>query len=1634
MKLLFLDIETSTRDHDNIKQIWAVDGQNNFVYNWSDVKEFYSASESFDYIVGHNILNHDLVQLSREKYIDPSFFQKPVIDTLLLSTLIFIKKPYHKLIKDYKIDKINNPVEDSKICKEVFAGCLEEFSKIDWEIQTILYNLLKDSLKFKWFFDYWSKKHDVFLELSDEELLDKIKRHLTGLTTDSFDVQKRIKEAPVEFAYIFRLFQMKLSVDKDFSILPKRIIHNLPKTYEIMNDVLRNKKYVLKQELKRFFGYDEFRTFQSINWSTVSQEEVIKDTLKGKDILTVFATWWGKSLTFQLPALINADKTNCLSIVISPLQSLMKDQVDSLKNRHDIQNVWYLNGLLSPLERKETVEEIEYGGIDLLYISPEMLRSETTKWILSGRIIDRIIIDEAHCFSKRWHDFRVDYMFIADFIKQLKDVNPSVKDVNISCFTATAKHEVIAEIKKYFLENLQIALEEFTSSVDRENLHYEVIEEPNEELKHEKFMSYIKDIAIDSTCIVFVRTTKGAQKLSESINQELWWEISSYYHGKLDASLKRDIQDQFISWEKKIIVATNAFGMGIDKENVRHVIHYEVPSSIENYVQEAGRAWRDWKDSYCIIFYVNKDIDKNFRLIKENEVKSKEIKSVFKVIKSFFERSNDDLISISARELAMRSWLNNDFEYRDEHKETLEIKIKTSLYFLESKWFIKRSFNSTRVFATSKWIKSINEGEEVIGKIREFTKDQKSYAIKILHNILSGTTIRVEEIPDQIGIKMKEVLMVINIMRKYKLIEKENDLSLYMNIDKSHKTTEMHLNYYVKVMNALFDILSRWRAIDVWSEISFDKAKVNTEISKLLWKRTLKNELDSIYTFLKWVKDSPRELSDKKEEVAKYITIRNNICVFYKPLTELRTKVDVMLRSSLELIKYCSNQSSSTAQRSNKDIYLQLSLIDTLEMLSSQDKNIKTLHDLEEILLFLHKLWIIRVEGGLFMFWTKFNIQRWSNFTSQFTNTDYKDLSVYYEKKIEQVHIMAEYVNRLRDNNNPKNFLNDYFTEEYESFIDTYFKGRKWEISRSMAPWQYDKLFWELSPEQRKVIDSEWNSIVIAGPWAWKTKTIVHKVVSLILKEWIKKEEFLLLSFSRSAKFEIKKRLVDFLWGEWYFLDIHTFHSFAYKLLWRDTQWNDTDSIIKDAIQYLKENEIILPYSVILLDEFQDINEDQYELVKMIKERSSKSEEMRLIATWDDDQNIYWFQWGNIKFIRQFERDYVATKYVLTTNYRSNQQIIDISSTFISKCKNRTKEDTLMYSNKDATLFTNPLIKAVNYKYANYTQEIAKYVHEIQSIKWWHSQIGILCYTNEKALEIAYTLKKSWFENCELLLKDMWYRLDQTVEFKDFIDSFRESPEIALEEVEIRYKSILEKYWESKNTEKLRMAIDAFLKLNKRIYFKSIEDFFVWIKESELVRESDGNQIIISTLHSAKWKEFESVILFFDEQRDWEKGYSDAEKRDEVMRLLYVWLTRAKEDLIVLWSSAKTPYFKDLYPLFDDNVEVSNDAQDWSREIEIVTWMKDVRLSDNVLKSGLITQLVAIWETVKVEIEKWSMNFAYQDKRIQRSSKVFLEKVMDFKVKWYEIVHAEVFQRIIYTLKDTWETVLIYLFRLHLKK
>lgn len=334
--------------------------------------------------------------------------------------------------------------------------------------------------------------------------------------------------------------------------------------------------YTLEDILQEVWGYPSFRT---------PQKEIIEDFLKGKDVLAVLPTGAGKSICFQLPAL----KRNGLTLVISPLVSLMEDQVHGLKEKNI--KAAALHSGLKKRETTDVLNQAKNNQLKLLYVSPEKLQSEHFREHLKHINVSAFVVDEAHCISQWGYDFRPSYLLIAHLFK-------FIPRVPIIALTASATEKVRTDI----VEKLQLKTPALHSlSVKRSNITY-TVEQTSFKIKR---MAEILN-KVQGTAIIYTNTRKETTLLSNELSR--FGFSSSVYHGGLSGSKRSQIQDNWIRGKQRIIIATNAFGMGIDKPDVRLVIHNNPPASLEAYYQEAGRAGRDGHRSYTILLFDEKDI------------------------------------------------------------------------------------------------------------------------------------------------------------------------------------------------------------------------------------------------------------------------------------------------------------------------------------------------------------------------------------------------------------------------------------------------------------------------------------------------------------------------------------------------------------------------------------------------------------------------------------------------------------------------------------------------------------------------------------------------------------------------------------------------------------------------------------------------------------------------------------------------------------------------------------------------------------------------------------------------------------------------------------------------------------------
>lgn len=353
--------------------------------------------------------------------------------------------------------------------------------------------------------------------------------------------------------------------------------------------------------LKEYFGFDAFRG---------NQEAIINNVLNGRDTFVIMPTGGGKSLCYQLPALTS---DGC-AIVVSPLIALMKNQVDLVRGYSSKDNVaHFLNSTLNKKEIKEVRDDLNTGKTKILYVAPETMTRQENIDFFSSLTVSFFAVDEAHCISEWGHDFRPEYRRLREMMDQINEKAPVI------ALTATATPKVQQDI----VYNLGLRKPDiFISSFNRPNLDYEVIPKVGKDQTIRNMVKFIQENKGKSG-IIYTLNRKTTEELAALLNVN--GIKACAYHAGLDSKLRADRQDQFLNEDTQVIVATIAFGMGIDKPDIRFVIHYNIPKSLENYYQETGRAGRDGMEGKCILYYSHKDVSKLEHFLRDKQLSEREV-------------------------------------------------------------------------------------------------------------------------------------------------------------------------------------------------------------------------------------------------------------------------------------------------------------------------------------------------------------------------------------------------------------------------------------------------------------------------------------------------------------------------------------------------------------------------------------------------------------------------------------------------------------------------------------------------------------------------------------------------------------------------------------------------------------------------------------------------------------------------------------------------------------------------------------------------------------------------------------------------------------------------------------------------
>lgn len=1551
----FVDVEVGLKDkriHDIGILRW--DGAK---YHSADKRAAISFLEDVDFVCGHNVIHHDM------KYLLGDEVQRwQLVDTLYVSPLLFPERPYHHLLKDDKLmnEQMNNPVNDCEKACDLLMDEIAKWKALPDAHRFIYATLLRDVTEFA-----------GFLAMVDAETCDKatLVKHIhtayDGRICRHADLAAIIEQQPVELAFALAL----ISTTERNSITPPWVLHNYPNVENVVHRLRHTRcaegcdycrTYLdAHYNLKYFFGYDQFRTYEG----EPLQENAVKAAVDSKSLLAIFPTGGGKSLTFQLPALMEARSVHGITVVISPLQSLMKDQVDNLAER-GITDAVTINGLLDPISRSLAIERVQSGDASLLYIAPEMLRSKTIEKILMARHVVRFVVDEAHCFSSWGQDFRVDYLYIGKFISEYQKRKQLQCPIPVSCFTATAKQKVVQDICDYFKQTLNLDLQLFASSASRTNLRYSVIHAETDDDKYMKLRSLIAES--DCPTIVYVSRTKRTKMLAEKLTRDGYKALP--FNGRMDSDEKIANQEAFMSDNVRIIVATSAFGMGVDKSDVGLVVHYDISDSLENYVQEAGRAGRNpHLQAKCFVLYNDNDLDKHFILLNQTKLSISEIQQVWKAVKEMTRQRMQTCCS--ALEIARKAgW--------DDSVTDIETRVRTAIAALEQAGYLERGNNVPHVYATGITVKSMDEARKRITSSLLFHNEEVEKAVRIIKSLISQKHIakaqdaeaesRVDYLADILGLTKSEVVSAVERMRQEGILADTKDVSAYLHdTGESENRSRLLLRRFTRLERYILDHITDGALRISCKQLTDDAQKdgittaTEKDIRTLLYFLTIKG-----YTRKK--EDAAHNI-----ELIRQADMQSTIRRFEKRLNICTFAVEWLYR-----------QAQNTTLEESKKNGVQFSVVELLNDLKAQGQTFfeslddLQLEDVEESLLYLSKIGALKLEGGFLVLYNAMNIRRLKDNKLRYKQEDYRMLNEFYRQKIQQVHIVGEYANLMvRDYDAALQYVHDYFQMDYKAFVQKYFKGERVEqIERNITSKKYEQLFNQLSKKQMQIISDKESRVIVvaAGPGSGKTRVLVHKLASLLLLEDVKHEQLLMLTFSRAAATEFKQRLMGLIGNAAHFVEIKTFHSYAFDLLGRIGNLEDAKDVVGRAARMISEGEVEpnrIGKTVLVVDEAQDMSSEEFALVRVLM---SVNEEMRVIAVGDDDQNIYEFRGSDSNYMRQLLADDKSTFVEMTENYRSTQHVVAFANAFVKGIHNRMKQTPILSMSKDE----GTVVVTHHASHIMFQRVVSDLLRQRNS-----GTMSVLTHTNEEAVILVALLRKHGLRSKLIQSMDgfRFWNMAEVRLFLKYVERDTHTPIVTDEVWNEAKRKTFQAYATSSSLPYLKRCIELFEKINKAKYLTDFKELVFESTTEDFCDTSDAD-VVVSTIHKSKGCEFDDVYMLVSQPQH---------VTDSEMRRYYVGMTRARKRLFIYTNSTlfdrlladihqvdQTPY------VFPDEVMLQLSHKDVnlgffkSRKKEILSLRSGEKLcfANNLLYVPNNQQPVAqLSQKMQAELAQWAL-------------------------------------------------------------
>ena len=1491
-----------------------------------------------DFLLGHNLIDFDLPYLKAAKP-DLQLLKLPAVDTLWLNPLAYPRNPYHHLVKHYqdaqlKRGRINDPELDARLVLEVFSNQYSEFQKASPELLAAWHYLTAVKPEHVGFDAVFQDIRSA-IRPTYTVAVEAIQKQLGGNACtnhgQSFLVQDNISGWALAFALAW------LSVSGGNSVMPPWVRHQFPQAGELVR-LLRDtpcgksdcewcgERHDPRKELKRWFGFDEYRQDPKDVDGRPMQQVIIEEAMSRQHLLGILPTGTGKSLCYQIPALSRYDKTGALTVVISPLVALMEDQVSGLEAQ-GVGSCVAVNGLLSLPERNDALDRVRLGDAGILLISPEQLRSAAVRRVIDQREVGGWVLDEAHCLSKWGHDFRPDYRYVGRFIRKRsgKTAIPP-----IMCLTATAKPDVVSEIRQHFKDELDIDLRIYDGGAHRTNLEFTVIPTTG----GEKF-SYIYHVLTKylpretpGGAIIYCATRRQTEEVVEFLQDKKI--AADFFHAGLPPETKKNVQHRFTTGELRVVTATNAFGMGIDKPDVRLVIHADIPGSLENYLQEAGRAGRDRQSALCVLLYSPEDIERQFGMSARSRLTRHEIHGVLRALRNLDrkKRMNGEVVATPGEIL-----IEDDERVFERDSTTDDNRVRTAISWLEEAFLLSREDNRVQVFPSSLRVNSLEEARDRLSRM-EIANDYRKRLLSIAETLIDADPdkgISTDELMGVSGLTAEGVRGAMYDLERLGIASNDTALTAFVHSGVAN-SSQKRFNQAAELETKLISLM-REAAPDVEKG---ERWPLHLRVaSDSLRNNGVENPLpERIWRIVRSIASDGRGEGGDSGSLGVRLTNMDTVQVTlrrsWSDLEELASRRRDGAKRLLE-----SLLANLPPGRHGTDLLAETTLGKLLAAITSdlflESKKPEKL--LDHALLWLHEQDVIRLHKGLAVFRPAMTIKLAED-RRGFAKVDFEPLNLHYTGQVRQIHVMAEFAQRgLQDMAESLRLAMDYFSLKQEDFLRRWLPNREKEIERETTPESWQAIVESLkNPIQQRIVadDREQvNTLVLAGPGSGKTRVLVHRIAYLLRVRRENPRGILALAYNRHAAVEIRRRLTELIGDDARGVTVLTCHALAMRIVGVSFQERgrkplddiEFKEVLRQAVALLhgegleqeeaddQRDRILAGFRWILVDEYQDIGEDQYELISALAGRTIQDEDRKLtlFAVGDDDQNIYTFNGASVEFIRRFEKDYGPKPMFLVENYRSTGHIITAANTVIDSAHNRMKSQHPIRIDRARA-------KA---------PEGGKW-HSLDPVSQGRVQIlkaGRDPISQAKAtimeLERLAELTSNWnWSECAVISRE-WKYLDPVRALcevsgipvhmgNEEIPSFwhlretglfleqlrrRGSRSVSAADLSLCLGTVPKGPW----MELLQTALDEFALESGRGEVP-LDHFIEWLAEwgREARRRQHG--LLLLTAHRAKGLEFEHVVVL---DGGWDKIDRD-EDPDAPRRLFYVSMTRAKQTLAVV--------------------------------------------------------------------------------------------------------------------------------------